>query len=405
MTREGVCENIKLITDLSQIKKKEYSLYDAPNSINKKINSGLGIQFCVFAGGGISGLSYIGVLETFEKENLLPDIQYFIGSSSGALIAALAVFGVSSAQIKELLMGVDLGSMFRICGNRYDPNSLASMIVNAYYGIPELIKELGIISSCTFISWLEECMEEFGVDPNITLLQLYNKTGKMLVITATCLNTYSCLYLSAATYPNMRVIDALNASIQIPFVLQPIKFDDPSLEVGERTLCDGGVIDNLPLNSCDVIAPDGEIVGYNRRAIGFMPVSRGAWYPDYNSVDSILDYGMAVIRVLHSTIHMSRSNQEHYWDRITPIECGDASAFEFNVSTERAIALIESGKRAAEGMIKRRKEMIARRGPLPENLFIPNLRLRCCGTQIADSMLKETLIYKRRVRENAVPSQ
>ncbi len=402
---DDVCERVDLLTNLSQLKKRDFSLYDSPGTVSKEIRSGsqLGIEFCVFAGAGVAGLSYVGVLEALEEAGILPEIKYFIGSSSGALISALAVFGVSSSQIKALLASVDLGSMFKICGNKWRPDSFINKLTNAYYALPELIVELGVISSKEFISWLEECMIDFGIDPDITFRQLYERTGKMLVVTATCLNTYSCIYISAATYPEMRVIDALNATILIPFILQPIKFDDPSVREGERLLVDGGVTDNLALGACDLISNEGEIIGYNRRAIGFMPINNGAWYPDYVPVENVIDYGMAVIRVLHSTIHMSRSNQEHYWDRITPIECGDSSSFDFDVSEETAAKLISAGKRATEEMLRSRREMIRTKGPLPQSLFIPNLRLRCCSCQISDSLLSETLIYKQKRKTNSVP--
>lgn len=397
----SVCEPAKTITDLNQVRMKDYSLYDGRTT--QQNSPGLGIEFLTFAGGGVSGLSYIGVLEVFQRERILDSIKYFLGSSSGALIATFAVLGASAEYIQTRLSEVDLGSMFKICGNKYNAANPVSKVVCAYYSIPEIIKDFGIISPQPFLNWIGDCMNDLGYSEEITFEELYYATGKHLIITTCCLNTFSKIELSHLTYPKMKVLDALNATILIPFILKPVKLNDPNVPEGYRLLSDGGVLDNLPLNCCDVVANDGEILGYNRKVVGFLPVKDGAWYDDYIPIDTVVDYGLAVMRIMHAKIHMDRSNQEYFWNRVVPIETGDVSPFNFDVSGESAIKLIISGRNAAEKFIRERKEMITREGALPQNLFIPNLRLRCCGSTLDDSLLKQTEIYRQKKKENKVP--
>ena len=396
----SLCENPKHVTDFDQIRRPKYSLYDGAAPSTLKRNPSLDIEFLAFSGGGVSGLSYIGVLMEFQKRNLLEGIKYLVGSSSGALICTLVALGASPEFILHKLTTVNLSSFFTALGHEYKKNNPLSKFLCGYYGIPEFIKNFGVCSSQPFMNWYASCILELGYSCGLTFAELYEKTGIHLVITTCCLNTKTTLYLSRSSYPHMKIVEAVNMSILLPFILQPVQFDDPHLPESVTNNCpiyciDGGMLDNTALNACDVTSPEGEIVGFNRRAIAFMPVEEGRWTSDFTPIHNIVDFSLSVIRTMHNSIHIAQGNQEYFWERIVPIETSDVSAIDFDIRPESVAQLIASGQNATAKYLDRRAQMIQEKGPLPENLFIPNLRLQCCGVEsLDDSLISGTKIYQ-----------
>jgi NTE family protein len=57
----------------------------------------------VLGGGGARGLAHIGVLEVMEEEGLRP--AFLVGTSMGAVVAALSAAGQSADKIHELARG------------------------------------------------------------------------------------------------------------------------------------------------------------------------------------------------------------------------------------------------------------------------------------------------------------
>ena len=65
---------------------------------------------CVFGGGGVRGMCYIGALKALKEFNI--DINAIAGSSVGAVFAALYAVGYSEDEIKELFYDFNF-NMFR----------------------------------------------------------------------------------------------------------------------------------------------------------------------------------------------------------------------------------------------------------------------------------------------------
>ena len=65
---------------------------------------------CVFGGGGIRGMCYIGAVKALREFDI--DIASIAGSSVGAVFAALYAAGYNEDEIKELFMDFNF-NMFR----------------------------------------------------------------------------------------------------------------------------------------------------------------------------------------------------------------------------------------------------------------------------------------------------
>lgn len=389
-----VCNTDKIIENIKDLKKPSYSLYDG--EYIKGENDDLGIENIVFTGGGAVGISYIGALKALREKNILNKIHYMAGSSSGAIIVTLVALGATNEFILNKLSTVNLSSLFTVVGHELNYKNCIGKFICAYYGLPELIMNLGLCSTEPFMEWFASCMEELGYNKNLTFAELYNITGIHLAITTSSLNTKTTLYLTRSSYPHMKIIDAINASILLPFIFQPVKMYDPHLGMDKPIyLTDGGILNNTPINICDVISDDGEIIGFNRKTIAFLPIDDGKFYPDYFEINNILDYSMALIKHMHNCIHLEQTHQAYFYPRVICIETANISATDFNISKETIQFLIESGYKATKIYLEKREEMIREKGPLPKNLFIPNLRLQCCGIEyISDKCIANTRIYQ-----------
>lgn len=389
---------MEFLDDINLLSQRNESIYDCchvPGDVNDN-----DIEYVSFSGGGITGIAYAGVLKEMELRNLhtpkislLPNtwifdnlphksrIKYWLGSSAGAICAALAALGTPADYIVELSLSVDL-RIFMDYGDKLT-------------GIKDLLTKWGMAKGIKFHDWFREKMAILGWNPDLTFTELYDMTGQHLVITTTSINTFETLYLSRSSYPYMRIVDAVDSSIRIPFVYQPKFMSDPKVREGDRILIDGGVLDNLPINACDVVSSNGEVLGFNRKAIGFLLMKNNVWFPDYANIDSLLKYGMSFIKCMHTKMHMLQSNQSYFWNRIIPIDTQEVDAIDFGTNHKHLLNLIISGQLAASQFFDKRQNMLRMHGPLPKNLFIPSYRLRQNGIEyLPDNLLDYTMIYQ-----------
>ena len=70
-----------------------------------------GIKYnCIFGGGGVRGLCYVGALKALKEYNI--PIESIAGSSVGAVFAALFAVGYDYNEIKNLFLNFNF-NMFR----------------------------------------------------------------------------------------------------------------------------------------------------------------------------------------------------------------------------------------------------------------------------------------------------
>jgi predicted acylesterase/phospholipase RssA len=75
---------------------------------------------------------------------------------------------------------------------------------------------------------------------DITFDQLYKLTSKNLIITTTNLSSNNCIYLNHVNYPNMSVHLAIKMSCCIPFIFEPIEYNN-------EYYVDGGLLNMFPI--------------------------------------------------------------------------------------------------------------------------------------------------------------
>lgn len=325
------------------------------------------IEFIVFSGAGVLGTIYAGAYQALMERDMLKNVKYWVGSSAGALAATLGACNVSADKLYDILLSTDFNHFI---DEQSGLNKLVPM---------NMVSRLGTVTGKNITSWIENMLEQQGFNRNLTFSELYDLTGNHLCITTTSINTEEIIYLSRTSYPRFRIVDAIHASIIIPFLFQPVTFIDPiycnvsnplydtysptcvddlcnvchngcdalhKCEPKEYMFVDGGVLDNYPLHACDAYNINGQRIGINKRVLGFMPVSNGKWTSAYKSINSVFDYGNMLFETLHHKLHVERSKQDWFWERTIPIETYGMSSKNFNLTTDEKIQLYQSGYNA-----------------------------------------------------------
>lgn len=176
-----------------------------------------------FSGGGFCGLIYLGVIRYLKQESMNKSIMHIVGTSVGSLFALL------------LALDIPLNIMEEYAKDLYVKNNIYIDIQDAF---SHILKDKGFINSNIYTRNFEKLYTDLD---KMTFMDLAKKTGKNLIITATCLDTMEPIFFSVDNTPNVLIIDAIEASTAIPLI-------NPPKKIGNDYYIDGGVTCNsIPL--------------------------------------------------------------------------------------------------------------------------------------------------------------
>ena len=175
----------------------------------------------VLSGGGIKGIGHIGCFKALEDMGILQHFDTFAGSSAGALVIGLLVVGYSPDELYQFLLKFNIEKATNVSIENFSKYNGFDTGTKMEYVIKRLISAKGL-------------------EPDITLLEIYKKTGKMVVLTTVCWNTAELIYLTHKNYPNMPLYLAIRMSISVPIYYTPVKFNG-------KIYLDGACMDNYPI--------------------------------------------------------------------------------------------------------------------------------------------------------------
>ncbi len=167
----------------------------------------------VLGGGGLKGLAHVGVLRALEERDFLP--KDVVGSSIGALVAAAWCTGMSAEELEPIALDVRRRDIFRVAHSEMALKRMRS---------PALYRE--------------EPLEAFlaGLLSDIT----FDELQRPLLVNTVDLNSGSQIFWGAPGLSDVRVADAVFASVSLPGYLPP-------REIRGRYYVDGAAVSNLPI--------------------------------------------------------------------------------------------------------------------------------------------------------------
>ena len=165
---------------------------------------------CLFGGGAIRGMAYIGTIRALEE--LCVEYDMIGGSSVGSIMAALLACGYKSYELENLFMKVNF-----------------DLFKDIHLGIG---KPFALSKGEIFLDWLNELLSnkiENVKGRNIRFKDL----EKNLVIITTDLTKFSCQEFSKAVTPEFEVAQAIKISSSMPGLMAPYKYKDSYLVDGD----------------------------------------------------------------------------------------------------------------------------------------------------------------------------
>ena len=186
----------------------------------------INIKHLVLSGGGLLGISYIGLFKYFEEKDYIKNIQSITGCSAGAIFGSLLAIGYTYNELNSLVK---------------------SMIFKEYLtinvdSILNFTNTKGFESGTNLNLFIRKCIKNKTGNENITFSQIQEKYNIKLQIGVTNLTKNKFELLNNTTSPELPIHKAISASVAIPFIFEPIV-------INNDIYCDGGVLDNLPIDT------------------------------------------------------------------------------------------------------------------------------------------------------------
>lgn len=192
------------------------------------------IEHLVLSGGGLLGISYLGIfryLEEFQagitdtNARLKLKLKSISGCSAGALFGAMFAVGYTSTEIYDIIKAMNFKDYIKITAD----------------SILGFMQTKGFESGSTTIILIKNQLLEKTGSANITFKEVFDRYNIILKIGVTNLTHSKFQMLDYTTNPDLPIYQAINASIAIPFVFEPVI-------IGDELFCDGGLLDNLPID-------------------------------------------------------------------------------------------------------------------------------------------------------------
>jgi NTE family protein len=309
----------------------------------------------VFEGGGVKGIGLAGALATLEERGYEP--QNVAGTSAGAITAALLAAGYSAAELREIIMTLDY--------RQFQDRGWEDKVPLIERSLSMLL-DLGMYEGDRFLEWIRERLEAKGVRTFADLIHPdYADDPRFrskLQVIASDVTTHQLLILPRDASKlgiepdDLDVALAVRMSMSIPVFFEPVRFENP--ETGQiHVIVDGGMLSNYPVWLFD--AEHGEPPEWPTFGMLLVEpkpsVPIGARLPaprmTGHGPGAVIDYVKALAQTMmeaHDRLYVEQAN----YARTIPIPTLGVGTTEFDLSPERALALFDSGRWAAEKFLK-----------------------------------------------------
>jgi len=185
-------------------------------------------------GGGALGLAHIGVLQWFE-ENHIP-VDYIAGTSMGGLVGGFYATGMSPAELKKLIEGLNWDEILRDRTSYQDLSFQRKQDQRAY---PNSLV-LGLRKGLTLPAGLNAGHQIGLLIDRETLPYFGLASFDALPVPFRCVAT-DLVSGKEFVFKEGSLAEALRATMSIPGAFTPVND-------GQRVYVDGGLVNNLPTN-------------------------------------------------------------------------------------------------------------------------------------------------------------
>ena len=239
---------------------------------------------------------FLGVLSRLKRDGQLDTLEAISGASAGALLGFLfCISKGDSTRVLDYALTVPVKQLMK-------PN------------IKCLLKNYGLISCSKIRKVLGEACHTFIQKDDVTFQELYELYPIKLHMSSYCVDFMKTVYFSVDTTPTMSVLDAVCASVAIPFLFSSVKLRDG------YNYIDGG--------SAEVV-PGAPFIGQDALAMKL------AW----NRLPEVKDLKTYAMSILLSTMKM-----RHVYEFPTlDLDSSDVDVYDFGASNDAKLRMFLKG--------------------------------------------------------------
>ena len=268
---------------------------------------------CLFGGGAIRGMAYIGAVKAMEELGINP--HTLAGSSVGSIIAALLAVGYNAEDLKEVFIKVNF-----------------ELFKDISLGIGPIF---ALSKGEVFLEWVRDLIEKKfygekykkGANRAVT----FKDIDKNLVVITTNLSNFECKEFSKFETPDYEIASAVRISCCMPGLMKPIEYNN-------TLLVDGDLQKSWPMwkLSKNLLLKDERILEF--RLEGYYDTN------DKNDISGI-DYANAVYSCMTAMSTSFITNLYADKDKFdyVVLNTGDIVVVDFNINENKRLELIESG--------------------------------------------------------------
>lgn len=300
----------------------------------------------VLEGGGVKGIGLVGALSVLEERGYR--IERVAGTSAGAIVGALVAAQYSAAELKSLMETLDY--------TRFRDTGLLDRVPVVGKAL-SLLVEKGMYEGNYLKSWLHERLVDKGVrtfgdlkrnDPGSSLPAAHQYA--LVVIASDISRGRLCrlpwdyhLYDTPGGADGTAVVDAVRASMSIPFFYEPVNL--PARGGEKSWLVDGGMLSNFPVNTFDRRSgerPRWPTFGIKLSARPLEP--QGVAHRVQGAL-SMVQAMVATMTGFHDQIHL---DDPATLDRTIFVDTTGVRGTDFDIDRATQQWLFDNGRRAAE---------------------------------------------------------
>jgi NTE family protein len=291
----------------------------------------------VLEGGGVKGLGLVGAVLHLMRAGYT--FQRAGGTSAGSIVAAFVAAGADADELTAIMGRLDYA--------RVPDRS----------GLPGIGEGLGLLGRAgvhpgDYIrDFVRDELARLGVTTFADLRRRDAKQPYKLVVTATDITRGRLLrlpwdYPSLGLDPDEQLVaDAVRASISIPLFFEPVTLAD-------RTVVDGGVLSNFPIEMFDAPKPRWPTFGV--KVIPDAPEATALVFPGLPLPQlpplRVLTQVVTTALLAHDQTYLEQPCVRR---RVMSVDTSAVGIVEFDVDESTRAALVANGERAARDFLAR----------------------------------------------------
>ncbi len=314
----------------------------------------------VLEGGGVKGIGLVGAILELDSDGYV--VRRVAGTSAGAIVASIVASlnatGQPVSRLNDILKTIDYKNFMKNTGLGGKLGLLGETA--------GLVFHMGLYDGDYLIEWLGDQLGKIGVvhfrdlalddpgaDKNLTAAQKFSLVVHTADVTRRRLVRLPWDYPAYGLDPaNQRVVDAVRASMAIPFFFEPVRFRAPEATFGAQKCqggkvvwVDGGMLDNYPLDVFD--RTDG---APSRWPTVGVKLSAQAPNVPTSGVGDTLDEALACLQTVLDNadrFYVDRTKQP----QTIFVDSAGISATDFGLTTDQQNTLFANGQSAAKTWI------------------------------------------------------